>query len=220
MPKIMKLLSKEECNAIGLKKRQPFEDLTGQKFGKWTVVGRIMALYNRMIWKCECICGNKSKVRTNALKNKTSEGCADCSIRGFSHGKSRTKSYKSWQSMKERCYNPKSNYYHRYGGRGITVCDRWLESFENFYEDMGDRPKGLTLDRENNDGNYCKKNCRWATRKQQDRNRGGIFKLNEDKVKQIRNEYKNNDITYKELSIKYNVIPQTISDVVNYRTWK
>lgn len=87
------------------------------------------------------------------------------------HGLRYTKSYVTWNHMKERCLNPNNPSYPYYGGRGIKICDRWAESFTNFYEDMGDRPGSLTLDRIDNDGNYEPSNCRWATRSQQVLNR-------------------------------------------------
>lgn len=83
------------------------------------------------------------------------------------HGKSKTKTYKTWDCMKQRCYNPNDNNYPNYGGRGIRICDRWLESFTNFYDDMGDRPKHKTIDRIDVDGNYEPGNCKWATPKEQ-----------------------------------------------------
>ena len=85
------------------------------------------------------------------------------------HGKSNDSIYRIWKGMKNRCNNHGNDNYIRYGARGIRVCTRWL-SFKNFYEDMGDKPKGMSLDRIDNNGDYCKKNCRWATRKQQQRN--------------------------------------------------
>lgn len=90
---------------------------------------------------------------------------------------SRTPTYRSWASAKYRCLNPRDSAFHRYGGRGITICDRWRQSFENFLADMGEKPTGLTLDRINNDGNYEPGNCRWATYVMQNRNRRGTHPL-------------------------------------------
>ena len=151
------------------------KDRTGEQFGKWTIKEfshtTKKAYGNTTYWVCECSCGNAGVVSTKNLTSGKSTSCG-CS-RGYRvHSMSATVTYKSWQSMKERCYNPKAIYYARYGGRGISVCDRWKDSFENFYNDMGDRPsKEYSLDRENNDGDYSPDNCRWSTKEVQANNK-------------------------------------------------
>jgi hypothetical protein len=87
------------------------------------------------------------------------------------HGMWKTTEYRIWQMMKDRCSNPNKKTYHRYGGRGIQVCERWKTSFVNFYQDMGPRPEKKTLDRVDNDGHYCPDNCEWRTKKEQSNNR-------------------------------------------------
>lgn len=87
------------------------------------------------------------------------------------HNKTRTPIYYVWLHIKQRCYNPKNERYKDYGGRGITICEEWLNSFEAFYRDMGDVPEGLTLGRKDNDGHYCKENCEWQTYEQQAQNK-------------------------------------------------
>lgn len=122
---------------------------------------------------CMCECGNKTESYFfGVIKGRIiSCGCYKKEICS-THLMSKTAEYRAWDSMKARCSQPKRDDYNRYGGRGIKVCDRWLNSFENFIEDMGIKPeKSYSLDRINNDGNYEPGNCRWATILEQNRNK-------------------------------------------------
>ncbi|KKL97903.1 hypothetical protein LCGC14_1829790 [marine sediment metagenome] len=152
-------------------------NLIGQKFGRLTVLKRMdNDKHRNSMWLCRCDCGKEKIICGYDLKRGHTQGCGClrkeiAGITHTTHGHYKTKTYKSWEQMIQRCTNPKVHNYHNYGGRGITICSRWMK-FENFLEDMGERPgKNHSIDRINNNGNYCKSNCRWATIKQQNRNR-------------------------------------------------
>lgn len=129
--------------------------------------------HRQLYWNCVCDCGKETIVAGMNLRNDHTKSCGCFHLDAVrTHGLARTKTYISWISMKTRCSNKNDKYkYGIYGGRGITICDRWLNSFENFLEDMGKRPKNHTLDRIDSTGNYEPDNCRWATPLQQARNR-------------------------------------------------
>lgn len=157
-------------------------DLTGQQFGLWTVICKAEPPEKnrqpyQQWWLCRCACG-KEAVRKGAQlryaqKKGVLQSCNSCAatISQTHHGLSKTPEYKIWHGMRQRCNNPSHYAYKDYGGRGITVCERW-ETFENFYEDMGTRPNPQSsLDRIDNNKGYSKDNCRWADSFTQNRNR-------------------------------------------------
>jgi len=160
--------------------RRSLADITGRRFGALTAqwpAGKKGNNHN--MWLCLCQCGNLKLVfQSNLVKSSHSTSCGCLRTkqlvkRSLRHGQSYEKagSYGAWLSMKQRCLNSNNKRYIHYGGRGITICDRWLNSFESFFADMGVRPEGLTLDSINNDANYEPGNCRWATWLQQRHNR-------------------------------------------------
>lgn len=151
-------------------------DLTNRIIGRLTALGRVgKDKRGSWLWRCSCECGNTIDVAACSLNGHLvrSCGCLYDEIKGkqaITHGYAKTTTYNSWLAMRQRCYYEKSDEYFRYGERGINVCDRWLNSFENFLEDMGERPQGHTLDRIDSLKGYSKDNCKWSTPTEQARN--------------------------------------------------
>lgn len=160
-------------------------NLTGHTYGELVVLsysGRTQ--HGSTVWICQCACGNQTETTSNRLRTGTTKSCGCRNIRktiernvaNTIHGhassslKRETPTYRSWQCMIFRCQNPSADNYPEYGGRGVTVCDRW-RSFELFLNDLGVRPPRMTLDRIDVNGNYEPGNCRWATAITQGRNR-------------------------------------------------
>lgn len=154
---------------------------------------------SRVSWDCLCDCGNHTIVQSGDLRAGTTKSCG-ChrkkitSKRSLKHGHALnheeiTSTYYSWLNMTQRCNNPSNPAFTDYGGRGITICERWMR-FEDFLEDMGERPsKDLSLDRIDNNKGYCKENCRWANAQIQARNRRNGAYLTWNNIRKIRTEW-------------------------------
>jgi hypothetical protein len=147
-------------------------DITGHRYGCLVVLWKADTPRK---WVCQCDCGNRTLVISYSLRGGTTRSCGCLRVefakKSFTrHGDTDSKEYYSWYNMQQRCYNPKNRSFKHYGGRGISICERW-DLYENFLADMGRRPKGLILDRIDNEKNYEPSNCWWTTRSQSNKNR-------------------------------------------------
>lgn len=150
--------------------------LTGKRYGRLLVLEKHPFKGKNSKWLCECDCGNKVLVlRPNLTSGHTTScGCYNKQrVKEFftTHAMTDSNAYRSWTDMKTRCYNKKYTGYKNYGERGISVCERWLESFENFLSDMGNPVDGISLERIDNDKGYYPENCKWIPKSEQGKNR-------------------------------------------------
>lgn len=147
--------------------------LAGQKFGRLTALERVGTKRNCAVWRCSCECGGAKIVGSDQLRRGQTQSCGCLRTEALTvHGDCKSSEYKAWTQMKGRCNNANGKNWKDYGGRGITVCVRWQNSYADFLADMGRKPSPQhSLDREDNDKGYSPDNCRWATKKEQVRNR-------------------------------------------------
>ena len=169
--------------------RNPLDSIVGQVIGRLTVLWERPVRRNGRTWLCRCACGRLILVNHYNLAKLHTQSCGclkrDKTVRRFTtHGHSSdghcSRTYIIWEAMKRRCYTPRQPNYARYGGRGITVCDKWRDSFEAFLGDMGECPQDYSIERIDNDGPYCKDNCRWATPTEQGNNKRNNVMLTHD----------------------------------------
>ena len=199
-------------------------DKTGQRFGRLVVIRVHEKSHSgHLQWQCMCDCGNETiATGTNLVSGNTSScGCLREEKRfttllthGHTSGRGRSRTYGCWRNMKTRVLNKEGKDYKYYGARGITICDRWMK-FKNFLEDMGEAPEDLTLERLDNDGNYCKENCRWATHTRQGRNRRNV-RLSMEKARTIRSDPR----SHEDIADAYGVGATTVRNVKIKNTWK
>lgn len=190
----------------------------GTVFGRLTVICLDQSTGKRL-WKCQCSCGKLISTRSHNLRSGAVKSCGCLHTDHLismnrTHGQTDSPEHKAWENMIVRCENVRSPYFKHYGGRGISVCPQWRTSFSNFLEDMGRRPSDKhSLDRINNDGNYEPSNCRWATKKQQLRNRRGNIQVTIDGVTKTISEWSEiSGVGYKTLEyrVKAGWSPQDI----------
>lgn len=176
---------------VSYEKIFPKINLIGQKYGLLTVVEYLGTSKQGSRWVCKCDCGNTRETTTGRLNEKriTSCGCNDL-IPFATHQMTSTRMYRIWCAMKSRCLNPNYHQYKDYGGRGITICGRWLNNFLDFYNDMIDGyADNLQLDRDDNEKGYYKENCKWSTRPEQARNKRNNYWYERDGIRMVKMDW-------------------------------
>lgn len=189
-------------------------DLAGERFGKLVALQFLGRVNKHSIFLCICDCGKETTATSNNLRRNhtTSCGCESSKntigVRLATHGKSKHPLFISWVGMRNRCYTPTHNRFEHYGGKGIAVCDEWVDDFQAFYNwaILNGWKKGLTLDRKENDRDYCPDNCKFSTVAQQNRNRTSNIKLTINGITKILIEWS------EEVNVPYETIRQRLKN--------
>lgn len=204
---------------------RPRSQPEGQRFGRLRVLSfSHVDVRHNAVFKCQCDCGKFANITTASLRKGTKScGCLIVEglvARNLNHGHAVggkcTREYSTWRAMMDRCTNSNASAYSRYGGRGIRVCKRWT-TFANFFADMGQKPKGKSIDRINNDGHYTPSNCRWATPAQQSRN-SSQAKLDGEKVREIKRRLADGEQQWK-IGAAFHVDRGTIGKIARGERW-
>lgn len=188
-------------------------DLTGTKFGRLTVLSyegrKVKGRRSYSLYRTKCDCGSEQIVMSQSLTSGRTLSCGCLHKETITtHGASKTKTYSVWYGMKRRCTDKYYDKYKEYGAKGITVSNEWLE-FSTFLADMGEVPKGYTLERIDNAKGYCKENCKWATPKEQANNRTNNRKL----------EYKNRIMSCSQIAHEVGLKPSTLWNRIFIYGW-
>lgn len=191
-----------------------FIDFTNTKKGELLIESYIGKTEKGVhFWSAKCSCGNSIQIRSSGIKKTDSCGCVSlkkASKTNSTHRMRHSSEYRSWIGMRVRILKKTEPSYPRYGGRGITICDSWKNSFESFYADMGPKPSPRhSIDRVDNNAGYCKENCRWATPKQQMRNRSTTVMV----------EYNEATVALAELCEKFNVDINDVYRRIHLNKW-
>ncbi len=201
-------------------------DISGVRYGRLTAIKRDPQIVGRAYWYCECDCGGSVTTSLDSLRAGFTKSCGCLKVetvrnRSLKHGHSvnrrESRTLKSYNHAKSRCFNPNNPKYPHYGGRGITMCQEWASSFENFLRDMGECPHGMTLDRVNPHGHYEPRNCRWANVRQQARTRTDNILVEHDGRSLILKDFADlMGVNYKSLHRRVKYLGKTPHEAAQY----